>query len=417
VLDSPDVGIHREGLADLQERLATAIADAPARAMQQSGLAGATGGVHVQVGSDERREILFPLPQLADGQVPICYFISSTPADAMTEVSLRKRDACNVVVVIRIAAGQRDVKITWSSLVLLASHSVTPNTTSAQTYRTSTACAQSRGAKIAKLAGDLWPKSEEADDFAVAIQQHIRDMKRTRPPRSLDALGIFESGENSICTANANLAAALMRSKGIACGSIAVIPPIGQRLEMHRIVEFFDDGKWIAFDPSSLQTDIPAKPWQNIIMAKTTIEDEEQAMTPRMGVMNGCPYAQEVELLSPGVSLSGADFFWTTEAMHLAADAWNRFLQSGSLTQGQIKAASARTLAEVVDDLKADTPAPQNRVANGKERQYDEAMREAKQSEVLGYVLGGAGIVLVLASIPAAIWWERRRRARRGPNM
>ena len=70
------------------------------------------------------------------------------------------------------------------------------------------------------------------------------------------------------------LAAALMRAKGIACRSVAVVPPIGQRLEMHRIAEYHDGERWVAFDPSSLQTDVPARPWQNVVMARTTPADE-----------------------------------------------------------------------------------------------------------------------------------------------
>jgi hypothetical protein len=131
---------------------------------------------------------------------------------------------------------------------------------------------------------------------------------------------------------------------------------------MHRIVEFADKGQWFPFDPSSLHTDIPATPWQNIIMSRTTTQDEEIAMKPRMGVAVGCPYGQEIELLTSGVRLFGEDMFWTMakplaefepteEATRLAATAWARYLETGMLTQGQLEAASARTAAEVVERL------------------------------------------------------------------
>jgi hypothetical protein len=82
-----------------------------------------------------------------------------------------------------------------------------------------------------------------------------------------------------------------------------------------------------------------------------------------MGSMVGCPYGQEIELLSTGVNLSGQDFFWTMakplapfepsdEAIRLAADAWNHYLETGTLTQGQLKAASAKTAAEFGDFLR-----------------------------------------------------------------
>jgi hypothetical protein len=143
---------------------------------------------------------------------------------------------------------------------------------------------------------------------------------------------------------------------------MAVIPPISQRLEMHRIVEYSDNDRWVPFDPSSLQTDIPAKPWTHIIMAKTTTQDEERAMKPRMGAMVGCPYGQEIELLTPGVNLFGQDFFWTlakplaefeptAEAAHRAAQAWGRYLETGTLSKAQLKAAAAKTDAELVKAL------------------------------------------------------------------
>jgi hypothetical protein len=355
--------IRQDGLAGLQAELGKSITSAPARVMKNSGLAGTMGGARVKVLSGEPQEVLLPIPQLADGQVPICYFISSTPADAVTEFRLRKRDDGNVVVGVRLVGKKQDVQIAWSSVVLLASRGITPNRTPADPYSKATACVQSRANEITKLATDNWPATGKPSDFAANIQRHIRGMKRIGRPRSLDAMGILKSGENGICTGNANLAAALMRSKGIACRSIAVVPATSQRLEMHRIVEFAENGRWVSFDPSCLHTDIPTKPWQNIIMAKTTTQDEESAMKPRMGVMVGCPYGQEIELLTSGVNVFGEDMFWTmakplaefeptAEVTRLAAAAWARYLETGILSQGQLKAGSAKTAAELVELLK-----------------------------------------------------------------
>jgi hypothetical protein len=207
------------------------------------------------------------------------------------------------------------------------------------------------------LAGRIGKSGKNSSQFAVKIQQYIAGMKRVAPPRSLDAVGILRSGENSICTANANLAAALMRSNGVACRTLAVVPTTGQRLEMHRIAAFEDSGRCITFDPSSVQTDIPAKPWQNIVMASTTIRDEQQARKPRSGAILGCPYGQEIELLTKGVLLHGRDFFWTMAAplaefepteqsARRAADAWTRYLETGILTDSQLEAAGAQTATE-----------------------------------------------------------------------
>jgi hypothetical protein len=358
-----EVAIRQDGLGGLPADLEKSIASAPARGMNKSGLAGAMGGAHVRVFSRVMQEILLPVPQLADGQVPVCYVIRTTPPDAASEFRLRRSENGNVVVRVRLVGKNQDVQIAWSSIVLLASRNITPNRTPADPYGKATACVQSQAEEITKLATQTWPNTGKSSEFAANIQRHIGGMKRLARPRSLDALGILKSGDNTICTANANLAAALMRSKGIACRSMAVIPIISQRLEMHRIVEFSENGRWVPFDPSSLHPDIPAKPWQHIIMAKTTTQDEQRAMKPRMGVMVGCPYGQEIELLTSGVTLFGADMFWTMakplaefepteEATRLATEAWTRYLETGTLTQGQRKAGAAKNAAELGELLK-----------------------------------------------------------------
>jgi hypothetical protein len=188
-------------------------------------------------------------------------------------------------------------------------------------------------------------------------------MKQKEQPRSMDAAGILKSGGNWICTANVNLAAALMRARGIPCRSIAVIPPTAQRLEMHRIAEFFEDGRWVPFDPSLLQADLPLRPWQSVIMAKTTPWDEARSMKPRVSSAPGCPFGQELEIARPGLALSGKDFYWTVaaplalfevgeEEVRLASAAWERFVTGGVLGAGQVKAASASSREEFLAAMK-----------------------------------------------------------------
>src|SRR5262249_3058416 len=131
--------IRQEGLAGLQSELAKSITSAPAQVMKTSGLAGAMGGAHGKVFAAEPHEVLRPIPQLADGQVPLCYFISSTPADAVTEFRLGKRQDGNVVVTVRLAGKKQDVQLAWSSVVLVAPRSITPNRTPVEVYSKATA--------------------------------------------------------------------------------------------------------------------------------------------------------------------------------------------------------------------------------------------------------------------------------------
>ncbi len=358
-----DVLVQSQGFNELQDELAQRITEAPPRRMQAPGLAGAMGGASLRVFANAPQEVLLPMPQWTDGQVPIGYFMTCTPNDAVADYRLHRSEQGNAMLKIRLAGKKQEVRLTWSAIVLVSPHIKGVEQHSLEPYRQPSKCVQADADEITKLAAHLWPASGQASDFAARLQQHIRGMKRIHPPRSLDALSILKSGENGICTANANLAAALMRAKGIPCRTLAVIPPIAQRLEMHRIVAYFDKDRWQLFDPSSLHADIPCQPWQNLILHQTTFEDEQAAMKRRMGVMLGCPYGQEIEMLSSGVSLFGQDFYWTlakplaefnsTPALaSLAVQAWEQFLATGQLTPGQRQARSAQSAAALAECLR-----------------------------------------------------------------
>jgi hypothetical protein len=60
--------------------------------------------------------------------------------------------------------------------------------------------------------------------------------------------------------------------------------------------------------------------------------------------------------------------------------------------------------------LLADTPEG-GRSAN--QAQIEKHMRDGQLAEALGYILGGAGIILILAYIPVAIYQDRKKKARK----
>jgi hypothetical protein len=338
----------------------------PSKAMKSPGVAGVMGGTHIKALKSGTYEVLLPIPQLADNQVPIYYYISTTPEQVLLEYRLQRRDESNTVVYVKFKGTKNEeIQIEWSSLVLIAKKTIAENHADPAEYLSATSCVQSEDKQVTKLAAKLWPENGKVNDYARNIQDFIRNMKQKEQPRTMDALGILKSGGNWICTANANLASALLRAKNIPCRSIAVIPPISHRLEMHRIVEYCDNGNWVQFDPSFLHADIPLKSWQNIIVAKTTIADENKAMKPRMSVTLGCPYGQEFEISKAGLSVWGNDFFWTIgkpivefevsdEAVKLTVEEWSRYLKSGVLSQTQIKAASARSLEQYIKAFQAE---------------------------------------------------------------
>jgi hypothetical protein len=47
------------------------------------------------------------------------------------------------------------------------------------------------------------------------------------------------------------------------------------------------------------------------------------------------------------------------------------------------------------------------------QQKYNDAIRSAQQTEMLGYILAGAGILLVVAAIPLGIYLDRKKKARK----
>ncbi|MFO0012592.1 MAG: transglutaminase domain-containing protein [Planctomycetota bacterium] len=360
---SRGVVIQPQNSDDLFQELAGWINTFTSKNMSGPGTVGALGGARFKLMKTGTLLVTMPLPQVVDGQVPVSFCIRCTPSNAVVEYRVERRDESNDVLRVKLKGDRgQEVQLEWASVVLIAGKPESQGQSLHDAYRTATVCVQSDSLEIQSLAENLWPASGDVQEYAQKIQRFIRDMKQRKPPRSLDALGILDSGMNGVCTANANLALALLRAKNIPSRSMAVIPPNGQRLEMHRIVEYVDNARTFRFDPSSVSADVPMQPWQTIIMAKSTISDEDLSMKPRMGVMLGCPYGQEAELPKEGIVFTGQDMFWTMAkplaefdpsdaAVSLAREGWTRFLKEGVMREGQVQSAKASDSEQLTNFL------------------------------------------------------------------
>ncbi|MCK5736150.1 MAG: hypothetical protein KAH21_06700, partial [Spirochaetaceae bacterium] len=120
--------LEQAGMAVLHERITEVITSAPSRVMGDTGLVGAMGGVHVKVLKAGLHEILIPIPQLADTQIPISYAITTIPPDAGAEFRLRTREGSNVVVSIQLNGGRgQEIQIDWASIILIVRNAAVPN--------------------------------------------------------------------------------------------------------------------------------------------------------------------------------------------------------------------------------------------------------------------------------------------------
>lgn len=323
--------------------------------MKGPGTAFARGGIHLKSIKSGDHEILIPMPQIMENQVPLLYYIRCIPENG-AEFSLIERDNANHAVLVKIR-GEKDseIRIEWDAVILfyqgdesLASD-ICPDI-----YKKASACAQSDDKGIMELASRLWPDTGETMDFLKEIQSFIKGLKPVSQPSSLDASAMLRHGVNWICTANANLGIALLRARNIPARSLAVIPVISQRLEMHRIIEYCTEGKWLGFDPSSLFNDIPMSPWHSVVMSTATRRDEEISMEPRLGAFPGAPYGQEAEIRTGGIILFGTDFFWT-EAYPLSEFPVSRqvLIAVGENWRGFLSDGITRLRAECVADIKS----------------------------------------------------------------
>ncbi|MGF1583191.1 MAG: hypothetical protein ACFCD0_28050 [Gemmataceae bacterium] len=51
--------------------------------------------------------------------------------------------------------------------------------------------------------------------------------------------------------------------------------------------------------------------------------------------------------------------------------------------------------------------------AKTNQQRYEELVQSARQKELLGYILGGVGILIVVLAIPIGIYRDRKKKARK----
>lgn len=156
--------------ASIPDTIEAAESAIPPRAMQGSGLAGAMGRVHLKGQQAGSHGVRLPLPQMIDGQTPVCYAVNATPETALTECRLHAPADGNAFITLTLdVKGEQEVRIDWSRVVLIAAKSPAGAGASPEPYRAATACVQSEHPQIKELAERLWPATGSARDYAAAI--------------------------------------------------------------------------------------------------------------------------------------------------------------------------------------------------------------------------------------------------------
>lgn len=251
--------------------------------------------------------IAFPVPGTYRDQVPLTFAVRTQPADALRGYRWRLReDGLNWLCEVEVAPPEGGVFVRWEALVLVGDRPtadlppapVPECPVEAKPWTRSTACVQADDPAIQARAAAL---AEGLDDVGAFARRAV-EFAATNPLRmgamaTLDARCALDTG--SSCTGRANLAAALLRARGIPARTVAHLPTWSGPLFEHWLVEYWHPGAgWVWAEPSLGR--MQPEPWTVALLSVSSPDDEDAARSFApyrvRGVMAGAPSFSVPEL-------------------------------------------------------------------------------------------------------------------------
>ncbi|MDR3707539.1 MAG: transglutaminase-like domain-containing protein [Capsulimonadaceae bacterium] len=256
-----------------------------------------------------RGQVTFPIPSAYRTQTPLTFRVSTLPSTALQSYRwVRRPDGVNTILQVTVARPPKStVVIEWEMLVLVTGEHeailrktplpVTRDQNLPTEWLKSTRCVQSddpqiqaKAAELATGAGDIETYVRRVIQFTSANQG-----KPGAPFTTLDARAALDCGGS--CTSRANLAAALLRAKGIPARTVAHLPAWGGQLYEHWLVEYWHPGSgWVSVE-STLGKWRPS-PETMAVLAIANPNDEDRSFAPEnlRYVVAGAPYLNVPEL-------------------------------------------------------------------------------------------------------------------------
>jgi hypothetical protein len=232
--------------------------------------------------------------------VPLTFELSSTPAQALKSYRWRQRpDGINWTCEATVAPPTEGAVIRWESLVLvndrarvkLPRTSKPEVTKSLEDWTRSTACVQSSDPAIQAQALKLSKDAPDLGSYARSVAQFTAT-NYGKPGSTFDTLDARKALDcGGSCTSRANLAAALLRARGVPARTLAHLPTWSGPLYEHWLVEYWHPGVgWIWLETSQGVTQ-PA-PWTVVVLNVAGPADEDKSLDPihLRYVMPGAPY-------------------------------------------------------------------------------------------------------------------------------
>lgn len=254
--------------------------------------------------------ITFPIPGPYRDQVPLTFTVETKPKAALLGYEIKKReDGINWVAEVKLKPPAKGVVISWDSLVLirgqvetLLPHSTPEAPPHAAPWLQSTKCVQCSDEEITRKAEELGHKSSDLESF---VQNVIQFTSKNRGKKgyefdSLDAKTAIRTGGS--CTSRANLAAALLRARGIPARTVSHLPSwMRSYFFEHWLVEYWHPGVgWVWIEPTLNEMQPAAN--EVVVLAVSSPDDENKCddpvhlryLMPGGAYLSGCELSEEL---------------------------------------------------------------------------------------------------------------------------
>jgi transglutaminase-like putative cysteine protease len=270
----------------LLERLRRVLPKLPAPSLDGPGVIRARAQAAVSTrGGDEVGVLTFPIPGTYRDQVPLTFDLQVEPPGALKGYRWERRpDGRNWLCQVRVLPSQEGALVRWEALVLVGGRLDDPLPRAAEpqapeeaaSWRRSTACVQSDDPAIRAKAEELAAGADDVEAYARRVIGFTR-RHRGKDDVAFDALDARKALEcGGSCTSRANLAAALLRARGIPARTVAHLPTWSGPLYEHWLVEYWHPGAGWVWLESSRGLFRPA-PWTLVVLSVSNPEDEDRA--------------------------------------------------------------------------------------------------------------------------------------------
>lgn len=256
--------------------------------------------------------VQLPLPLATDSQIPLTFWLRTTPADAVLAARVVTGSSPNAVADIRLRALRRTerVELEWKSLVLVGrtDFSGVPDRAPLPAewpadvlpWLRPTAAIQSTDPRIAELARSIATTRDAREivrrvlDASDRAFRSVPDPADGSPSDRLTAVDALT--RKGSCTSRANLVAALLRAAGVPARLVAAYPVWAGPHQTHFHVEAYVPGwGWYPIESTFLRAPWPSYEHVAVALVPPQAEDRSDARTSALA---GVPYLSVTEIPS-----------------------------------------------------------------------------------------------------------------------